>query len=234
MKKITVSFLFLLFGPGITTLSSHGVKTVLAINKDYEIEQSWEQLIPEDVRPEFKPFYYAVKGYWALRNSDQLTNIHYLTIIDFSLASSEKRLWVVDMRSNQIVERSLVSHGKNSGLYEAHSFSNIPGSHKSSLGFYLTGKAYEGKHGYSLRLTGLEKGINDNAEERAIVIHSASYATKSFVEQYGRLGRSYGCLALSPLSNRTIIPEIKNKSCLFIYYPDKGYLQKSRFLSSVE
>lgn len=234
MKKIAVSFLFLLIGPGIATLSSHGVKTVFAVNNDYGIEQSWEQLMPEGRRPQFKAFFFAAKGYWALRNSDLLKNTRYLTLIDFSLASSEKRLWVIDMNSNQIVEQALVSHGKNSGLNNPHSFSNIPGSHKSSLGFYLTGKAYEGKHGYSLRLTGLEKGINDNAEERAIVVHSASYATKSFVEQYGRLGRSYGCLALSPSANRTIIPEIKNKSCLFVYYPDKSYLQKSQFLSPID
>jgi hypothetical protein len=126
--------------------------------------------------------------------------------------------------------KSLVAHGKNSGVNYAESYSNQRYSNKSSLGFYVTGETYTGKHGYSLRLKGLESGINDNAYKRAIVIHPAKYVSREFINKFGRLGRSYGCPAI-PLENHgEIINMIKGKTCLFIYYPDSFYLSTSSYL----
>lgn len=142
-----------------------------------------------------------------------------ITLIDFSLPSTQKRLWVIDLSTTTILAESYVAHGKNSGVTNAEKFSNRPNSYQSSLGFYKTGKTYYGKHGYSLRLYGLEKNINDLAFQRAIVMHPASYATEQFIEEHGRLGRSFGCPALPPDVSQKIIDYIKDESLLFIYHP---------------
>lgn len=140
-------------------------------------------------------------------------------MVDFSLSSKENRLWVIDLNKNTILFQSLVAHGRNSGNEFADEFSNKPESHQSSLGLYLTGETYIGKHGYSLRLDGQEKGINSNARDRAIVIHGADYVSENFIKQHGRLGRSFGCPSLPNEVSKEIIDAIKDKSCLFVYYP---------------
>lgn len=160
----------------------------------------------------------AVEGYFQLKESGVIQK-DILTLVDYSLSSNEKRLWVIDLKSNIILFQSLVSHGRNSGNEFAANFSNKPESYKSSLGFYVTGETYYGKHGYSLRLDGLEKGVNSNARNRAIVVHGADYVSESFVKQNGRLGRSLGCLALKQGLTKEVIDVIKDKSCLFVYYP---------------
>ncbi|MFC7670715.1 murein L,D-transpeptidase catalytic domain family protein [Hymenobacter humi] len=119
-----------------------------------------------------------------------------LAVIDFDLPSSEKRFWVLDLAANRVLYRSLVAHGNNSGQLEATQFSNLNGSNASSLGFYVTGSEYVGKHGRSLRLNGLDPGFNDQAAARAIVVHGADYVSEAFIKQTGRLGRSQGCPAL--------------------------------------
>lgn len=144
-------------------------------------------------------------------------NDHIISIIDFTKPSTEKRLFVIDLAKNRLLFESLVAHGRNSGINYATSFSNAVQSYKSSPGVYSTAETYQGKHGYSLRLDGLEKGINDHARERAIVIHAANYVSENFIQHNGRLGRSWGCPALPTKLNKEIINCIKDGTCLYIY-----------------
>lgn len=168
--------------------------------------------------PKMESFKLAMNGYFQLKEKG-IVKKDILTIVDYSLSSKENRLWVIDLKKSSIIFQSLVAHGRNSGNEFAATFSNKPESYKSSLGFYLTGETYYGKHGYSLRLDGLDKGVNSNARDRAIVVHGADYVSESFIKQNGRLGRSLGCLALSKELTKEVIDTIKNKSCLFVYYP---------------
>ena len=170
----------------------------------------------------------------GLRGSEKIDrkNKDILTLIDFSKPSTAERMVVLDIRQKRILYTSLVSHGKNSGGNYATSFSNENGSHKSSLGFYLTENTYQGRNGYSLILNGLEKGINDLAKQRAIVIHGASYSDPSVAASSGRLGRSFGCPALPVSVSKPIINTIKNGTLLFIYANDKNYLTQSSILST--
>ena len=174
-------------------------------------------------------FRQAVAGY----NKIEQRKRDILTLIDFSKPSTEKRLFVFDMRQRKLLFSSVVAHGRNSGGNYATSFSNAVGSYKSSLGFYLTGSTYRGKNGYSLLLDGLEKGINDCARERAIVVHGAAYANPS-VSRGGRLGRSFGCPALPQALTKPIINTIKGGSVLFIYANNKEYMAKSTILPSLQ
>ena len=171
----------------------------------------------------------ALEGYEKLNS--KLTN-EVLTVIDFSLPSTEKRLWIIDPENGEILLHSVVAHGRNSGGLMAEKFSNTPESYQSSLGFYLTAETYQGKHGYSLRLDGLEKGYNDMARARAIVIHGADYATEAFAKSVGRLGRSLGCPALPSDLSKEAIDLIKNGSLLFIFAQDKNYLEKSSLIKA--
>lgn len=179
--------------------------------------------------PKMESFSEALKGFYLLKEKG-LIQKDILTIVDFSLSSNVKRLWVIDLASNTILFNSLVAHGRNTGDEFAKSFSNKTSSFKSSLGFYLTGEIYIGKHGKSLRLDGLEKGINDKARERGVVIHAADYVSNSFIKNNKRLGRSQGCPALPVQFNKEIINTIKNKSCLFIYHPSRDYSTMKNFI----
>ena len=176
-------------------------------------------------------FVLAIKGYEKLKQMGKITNQRYLTIADMSMASSHPRLYIIDMDKQQVLLQTFVSHGKNSGLLFAEEFSNLVGSFKSSLGFYITGKPYQGKHGTSLILKGVEMGINDKAEERAIVLHGAAYANPDFVEQQGYLGRSLGCPAVPNNQVKEIIQAIQGASCLFVYAPNKQYLKQSALIN---
>jgi len=168
--------------------------------------------------PKAEIFAKAFKGFYQFKEKGFLQK-DILTLVDFSLSSQKKRLWVIDLKSNIILFQSLVAHGRNSGNEYATKFSNKPESNKSSLGFYSTGETYYGKNGYSLRLDGLQKGINNNVRERAIVIHGADYVSENFIKQNGSLGRSLGCPSLPMKTSKIIIDAIKNKSCLFVYHP---------------
>ena len=180
--------------------------------------------------PQYESFSKAFEGYEQLKLQGKIEN-EVLTIVDFSLSSKEERMWVIDMNTKQIVLQSLVAHGRNSGFEFADNFSNQSESYKSSLGFYLTGEVYQGKHGTSLRLDGMEYGINNNARDRAVVIHGADYASKDFVKTHGRLGRSQGCPAVPYSVHKELISTIKNKSVLFIYHPSRNYVAKSKLVS---
>ncbi len=173
----------------------------------------------------------ALSGYRLVLADSLVEPGALLTVIDYSLPSTEPRLFVIDPENGSVLRSSLVAHGKGSGQNMAEKFSNESGSLMSSLGFFVTGKTYNGRHGYTLRLRGLEEGINDQAENRAIVIHGANYVTEDFIARYGRLGRSWGCPALPPESSKAIIDLIKEGTCLFVFGTDPAYLQKSRFLS---
>jgi hypothetical protein len=153
-----------------------------------------------------------------------------LTVIDYSKPSYEKRLWVFDMRSNKTLYNTWVSHGKNSGDVYATSFSNRVHSLQSSIGVFLTEETYFGGLGYALRLNGLEPGINDNALRRATVMHGARYVNAETVRRYGRVGRSWGCPAVSTDLVKPIINTIKNNTLVFAYYPDRHWLSHSRYL----
>jgi hypothetical protein len=154
----------------------------------------------------------------------------YLTIIDYSLPSSERRLWVIDVRTRRVLFNELVAHGRNSGDTLAVAFSNSPGSYQSSIGLYRTEDVYVGQHGGSLRLTGLEPGYNDLAWDRSIVMHGATYVSADHVAQYGKLGRSLGCPALPYGVHERIIERIQGGSAVFAYYPDRSWLRSSHYL----
>ncbi|MGG9964271.1 murein L,D-transpeptidase catalytic domain family protein [Ferruginibacter sp. SUN106] len=174
----------------------------------------------------------AMKGYTYLQEKKLLNNTNVLTIVDYSKPSSQKRLFVLDMTEGKILFNTLVAHGRNSGLEYATNFSNAEESHKTSLGFFITMNTYTGNNGYSLKLQGCEKGINDKALERAIVVHGAEYADENFLHNNGYLGRSYGCPAVPEKLSKKIIDTIKNGSCMFLYHPTKKYSTASKILNS--
>ncbi len=177
-------------------------------------------------------FEYAIKGFNHLVQTGKLANTNLISIVDFSLPSSRKRLFVIDLYKHTLEFCTYVAHGANSGAATANEFSNQPECHKSSLGFYETLNTYTGGNGYSLRLEGLEPGINDNALERAIVIHGAAYVNEGLIKSRGYIGRSWGCPAVPEKMNKPIIDKIKNGSCLFIYSPDKNYLSSSKIIKA--
>ena len=176
-----------------------------------------------------KAFQLALKGWEKLKIKGKVSR-DILSICDFTRSSNQKRLFIIDLASGTLLFNTLVAHGKNTGDEFAHYFSNNPSSLQSSLGFYLTKEAYWGSHGLGLKLSGVEPGFNDRAEERAIVMHGASYVCDAFINQYGRLGKSWGCPAVPSELHEQIINTIKDGTCLFIYYPDKAYLAASQLL----
>lgn len=153
-----------------------------------------------------------------------------LTVIDYSKPSTEKRLWVFDLRSHEMVYEELVAHGQGSGGNVPTLFSNDTDTHRTSLGLFVTGNTYAGKNGYSLRLEGLDRGFNDRARERAIVMHGAPYVSAEFAQAEGRLGRSWGCPALREGIARDVIDRVKDGGLVFAYYPDQEWLTASRYL----
>lgn len=176
-------------------------------------------------------FSLAFMGFEKLSAQGRLSADSLLTIIDFSKSSREKRLFVLDLKTKKLLFNSIVAHGRNTGEEFARSFSNNENSHKSSLGFYITGKSYVGANGFSMLLNGVEKGFNDKAKERAIVMHGADYASEQLIRHKGYLGRSHGCPALPRAINQKLIEKIKEGNCMFIYYPDEKYLSTSRMLN---
>ena len=154
-----------------------------------------------------------------------------LTVIDYSKPSTEPRMWVFDVRTHALLFHELVSHGRGSGKTMATSFSNADESNMTSLGLFRTAEPYVGHNGYSLRLDGLEKGINDHARDRAIVIHGAPYVNAATAKANGYLGRSLGCPAVRPEIARQLIDTVKAGGLVFAYYPDPGWLGSSIYLN---
>lgn len=174
---------------------------------------------------------YAVQGYEKLVAEGAVANTQYLTLIDFSQNGRQKRFYLIDVPNQQLVKNTFVSHGKNSGLDKAENFSNTINSEQSSLGFYVTGPTYTGKHGLSLRLQGQEEGFNSNAMARGIVVHGAAYVNAGRVNS-AFMGRSQGCPALPESEYEEVIDYIKNGTVLFIYHPSEAYLQQSPVLNN--
>jgi hypothetical protein len=175
---------------------------------------------------------YALIGYHRLLKRNEIQNPDILTICDFGQASSQKRMYVIDLNSKKLLSRNYVAHGVCSGKEFANSFSNTPESHKSSLGFYVTRSTYIGENGLSLRLDGFDRGYNTLASERNIVIHGASYVSDRILEKYGVMGTTYGCPAIPEELTRDLIPVLTGGSCFFIYYPSQRYLTHSSVLNS--
>lgn len=197
---------------------------------DQQLRTTYAALGAEQEGLRFETFAKAMTGYLNLRQAGRLAeNKQLLTVVDFDLPSTEKRLWVLDLAKHEILFHTLVAHGHNSGENEANAFSNTDQSNMSSLGFYATGSEYEGKHGHSLRLEGLDEGFNTNAAARSVVMHGADYVSEAFIKQNGRLGRSLGCPALPLDQYSQIIDAVNGGTCLFLNKSDVGY--SSRFLN---
>jgi len=180
-------------------------------------------------------FQLALKGQRKLEALGKLLNPNILTIADFSQSSKNKRLYVIDLQHKVLLFNTYVAHGRHTGDEFAKHFSNVSGSYESSLGFYITREKNIGSSvGLSLILDGVEKGFNDNAMKREIVIHGADYATENFIRKTGRLGRSYGCPALPPNIISQVVEAIKEGSCLFIYHHDVLYLSHSHLLNQAK
>lgn len=173
-------------------------------------------------------FDYAKKGLDRLVEEGKLINDSIISIVDFSQPSNKKRLFILDIKNYKVLFNTFVAHGRNTGREWASSFSNQNESYKSSPGFYITAETYEGKNGYSLKLEGVERGINDNAYERGIVVHGAPYVSQELANAQGYIGRSQGCPAVPVQLSRPVINAIKGGTCLFIYHP--SYVDRSPIL----
>jgi hypothetical protein len=175
-------------------------------------------------------FDYAYQGFAYLKDIGKINNDNIISIIDFTKSSAQKRLFIIDLKAVKLLFNTYVAHGHNSGDEFATHFSNSDESNKSSLGFYKTGDTYNGKNGYSMHLQGLEKGFNDNAYAREIVMHGANYVNEQLIKARGYIGRSLGCPAVPQKLHRLIIDKIKNGTCLFMFSPDKNYMAHSGIL----
>lgn len=224
--RFLVAFLILIAGSTIKTFTANAGK--------FNATQMLYSILAENnpsTLPSEEVFAVAYKGHQAMKEGSGTVKKDILTVIDFSLSSNEKRMWIIDLETNQVLFNDYVAHGRNSGNDKAGVFSNASGSYMSSIGFYVTGDTYHGKHGLSLILEGMDKDFNCNARNRAIVLHGADYVNADFIEQNGRLGRSLGCPSVSKEIHQQVIDTIKNGSTLFIYYPDPLFMEKSNVLN---
>jgi hypothetical protein len=236
---LTVSFLLISavkagsHTPSNTTLVK-GSSTVSSVSAEAAIEAEsnliYDSLQLEDLGMNRAAMKHAFKGYKKLAAKGLVRNDDILTVVDFSQPSNKKRMYIIDLKNYDVLVNTYVAHGKNSGLNEANRFSNVHESLQSSLGFYVTKGTYFGKHGLSLRLDGKDKGFNDNAEARAIVVHGAEYIGDHRLGA-AYMGRSFGCPAVPQHQANKVINLIKDGTTLFIYHPSASYLHGSRILN---
>jgi len=225
----SVLFLLISFNPTTKTPTApKHIETATALTETETVYNSIK--MHSATMPAMECFSVAVKGFNRLKQEGKIKK-DLLTVIDFSQSSNTKRLWIIDMSTQTVLYNTLVAHGRNSGDEYANDFSNANSSNQSSLGFYVTGEIYAGKHGQSLRLDGLENGINSNARSRGVVMHAADYVSDTFIKMHNRLGRSQGCPALPAELTKEVVNLLKDKSCLFIYHPTKSYTTSSRLAS---
>lgn len=204
---------------------------VVAKTKTYPVDEFYFPELSQQYQLDSSLFHKAINGYHELANNNLLQKTNLITIIDFTKSANQKRLWTIDLCEQKVLFHELVAHGRNTGEEFASDFSNKEGSYQSSIGFYVTGEIYDGKHDQSLKLHGVEKGFNNNAFDRGIVIHGADYVSENFIQTNGRLGRSHGCPAVSLDINAELIKTLADGSCLLIYYPEKSYLKKSKLFN---
>ena len=214
-----------------TVKVSHSSKTFSLAFKE-EVATLYNQIDLGDVGLSKQAFEYAYKGYLYLLQHHLLGRDSILSICDFSQSSKNKRLYIIDLEQKKVLINTYVAHGRGSGSEYARSFSNSNRSHKSSLGFYITEQTYYGDHGLALRIKGIERGFNDKACRRNIVVHGSHYVGENFLEDNPFNGRSYGCPAVPSDEADEVVETIKNGSCLFIYHPTKKYLTRSKILNS--
>jgi len=210
-----------------TTKSGHSAKELFNeyVNTVYQTASLNQAGLSQQV------FEKAITGYFNLKAANKLSKSNdIITVVDFTKSSREKRMWIIDLFSKKLLLNTWVAHGQGSGDDMASHFSNTNESHQSSLGFYVTDDVYVGKHGRSLRLDGMDAGFNNAARNRAIVVHAADYVSEGAINQLGRLGRSYGCPAVSPQVIDMVINNIKGKTLLFINGSDASY--KSKYLDN--
>lgn len=220
--------------PGRTALMDTTSVSVVAKEENTLAFQA--QMLDDSLKLEakglnIKALEYALKGYNYLLSKGQLGK-NILSICDFSQSSKKKRLYIIDLVNRKLLLNTYVAHGKNSGSEYATSFSNKSESLKSSLGFYVTRSTYQGGHGLSLKIDGLERGYNDNANARNIVVHGSEYVGPDFLRYNACCGRSFGCPAIPSDETSFVIKTIKEGSCLFIYHPSKDYLKHSKIINS--
>ena len=214
-----------------TLVETKSVKNTNNISSSEELYQSIS--FDNTNKLQFDVFAKALLGFENLKKAGKLSEeAHLLTICDFSLSSNTKRLWVIDTQERRVLFNSLVAHGKNTGEEFATNFSNTESSLQSSMGFYITESTYNGDNGYSLKLLGMDRGFNDAAYKRAVVMHGADYVSEEFAATHKRIGRSWGCPAIPRNLTEPIINTIKGRNCLFIYYPDENYLSSSEWLKA--
>jgi hypothetical protein len=200
------------------------------VKADHTIDSLWrkyQSIRLDSVCLSFAAFEHAYKGFLKLKADKVLSHKSILAIADMTQSANAKRLYLIDIDKDSLLLQSFVAHGRNSGQEFATTFSNVAESYQSSVGFYITGDRYQGKHGLSLRLCGVETDFNDSAEQRAIVIHGADYVSETFIKNNGRLGRSLGCPAVSLELCSLIVGLLEGGTCFFIYYPSPKYLEKS-------
>lgn len=197
-----------------------------------EVTSLYQEFDLQDVGLTKKAFEYALKGYYYLLDHHWLNKTNILSICDLSQSSRNKRLYILDLDQKKVLVNTYVAHGRNSGTEFARTFSNSPASHKTSLGFYVTQGTYYGNNGLSLKIRGMERGFNDRANGRNIVVHGSEYVGPDFLQMNRFCGRSFGCPAIPADESETIIDLIKEGSCLFIYHPTKKYTARSKILNS--
>jgi len=225
LSVLQVNYTYLLGNNDVNSSSSNVDPSI-----DSYFTWFYKVLESDTPKPDYEVFTKALTGFFNLKAGYKIKN-NLLTIIDFSLSSNMERMWVIDMNKLKVVNYSLVAHGRNSGDEFAKYFSNKPSSYQSSLGFYLTGDIYYGKHGMSLYLDGVEPDVNDKARDRAIVMHGANYVSRDFIRNYGRLGRSFGCPSIPMEKHEEVISMLSGRSCIYIYYPDEKYLTTSNMFT---
>jgi hypothetical protein len=192
----------------------------------------YKRLFTKSNHPSRQVFDYAMKGHAYFAGMDMLGKKDILAFIDYSLSANIKRLWVIDLKQVAVLYHELVSHGRNTGEEYARKFSNSESSYQTSLGFFITGEIYNGKHELSIRMNGMERQFNSNALDRGIVMHGADYVSEQFIRDHQRLGRSLGCPAVSQDVIGKLSSIISDGVCLFAYYPSKNYLKRSKILQS--
>lgn len=238
---LLVVICFMFAAPAADFLHNKKTDTAIAVKDSASLPASlnvvnrfsvlYDQMNLDSLGLSQEAFNYGLQGYMDLVANGAVIKDQILSIVDFSLPSSKKRLFIIDVMSGKLLFNTFVSHGRNSGQEMATQFSNDVNSFKSSLGFYVTGSTYSGEHGYSLRLDGKEAGINDNAYDRSIVMHAANYVNEKVIKKKGFIGRSLGCPAVPPSLHKAIINTIKDGSCLFLFSPDKFYFTNSKLIN---